>query len=326
MLSRLDVKFFKLAVGVDNLGKESDVDVVARCPVCGDSRTHKNKKRLHLYIKNNVTNVNCFNGDCSVHNKTMYSFLRDFYPNLLPQYKRENFNTTIESLANGDVFKNVSVEKEKADIDTFDLSPFMNDIETSQDALNYLQRRGYNYNGEFGKWYFGYQDLIIDETRYSIKDSIVIPLYYHDEMYGFYSRKIHEKMFYTYMKDTNIGYKIWNWFGVNKNEPVYIFEGIFDAISSGLKNSISALGAKIPDERIKELKHPVFVLDNDKTGLKNSLEYARRGYNVYVQPNDLEEKDMNELYMNHKDLNVSSIIQDNLFAGISAEVRIKAKL
>lgn len=99
MLDRLDVKYFKLAVGFDSIGRENEVDITARCPVCGDSRSHKSKKRLHLYVKNSVTNVNCFNGDCPVHNKTMYSFLRDFFPALIGQYKKEQFGTTVEKLA-----------------------------------------------------------------------------------------------------------------------------------------------------------------------------------------------------------------------------------
>lgn len=65
MLNRIDIKFFKLAVGMENIGKETDVDIVARCPICGDSQSNKRKKRLHLYIKNNVTiNLTFFTSSC----------------------------------------------------------------------------------------------------------------------------------------------------------------------------------------------------------------------------------------------------------------------
>lgn len=330
MLQRLDVKYFKLAVGLDNIGKETEVDIVARCPVCGDSRKNKKTKRLHLYTKGTVTNVNCFNGDCPVHNKTMYSFLRDFFPALLNQYKKENFGNTLEKLANGeteDVFQQFKQEEEteSTDILVHDLSPYLQDIAEVPEALAYLEGRGYTYNEQrFGKWYYGFQDLNIGETVYRITNSIVIPLYYKSEMYGFYSRNIENKTFYTYMHDANIGYKIWNWFKVKKNEPVFIFEGIFDAIASGLPNSIALMGAKIPEERLNELKKPVFVLDNDKTGLINSLEYSTRA-DVYIQPDKYVEKDMNDLKLNNN-INVSDLILKNIFSGISAEVRIKAKL
>lgn len=331
MLDRLDVKYFKLAVGLDAIGKENEVDITARCPICGDSRTHKNKKRLHLYIKNGVTNVNCFNGDCACHNKTVYSFLRDFFPALLNQYKKENFGNTLQKLANGETedvfgqFKKEEVKKE-SEVLIHDLSPYLRDIAEVPEALAYLEGRGYRYKeSRYGKWYFGFQDLKIGETLYKITNAIVIPLYYEGKMYGFYSRSILDKTFYTYMHDANIGYKIWNWFSVDKNQPVFIYEGIFDAIAGGLPNSIALMGAKLPEDRLKELKYPVFVLDNDRTGLINSLDYAKRAQ-VYIQPDKYVEKDMNELLMNHTGLDVSEMIQNNLYSGISAEVRIKAKL
>ena len=339
MLDRLDVKYFKLAVGLDNIGKETDVDISARCPVCGDSRKNKHSKRLHLYTKGNVTNVNCFNGDCAAQNKTVYSFLRDFFPALLNQYKKENFGNTMAKLAKGDTedvfgqFKKetpkeeLAENSEKAEVIVHDLSAYLQDIKNVPNALQYLEGRGHSYKeSDYGKWFYGYQDLKIGETLYKITDAIVIPLYYKGEMYGFYSRSIKDKTFYTYMNDANIGYKIWNWFGVDKDQPVYIYEGIFDAIAGGLPNSIALMGAKMPDVRLNELKKPVFVLDNDKTGMINSIEYAKRGYSVYVQPDRYTEKDMNEFKLNHLGLNVSGFIKDNIFSGISAEVRIKTKL
>lgn len=328
MLDRLDVKYFKLAVGLDNLGKETDVDISARCPVCGDSRKNKKAKRLHLYTKGSVTNVNCFNGDCACQNKTMYSFLRDFFPALLNQYKKENFGNTLERLAKGeteDVFQQFKTEEKVTDILLHDLTPYLRDISEVPEALEYLKGRGYSYDPKrYGKWYFGYQDLKIGETMYRITNAIVIPLYYNGQMYGFYSRNIENKTFYTYMHDANLGYKVWNWFNVKLDEPVFIYEGIFDAIAGGLPNSIALMGAKLPDERLQELKHPVFVLDNDKTGLINSLGYAKNAQ-VYVQPDKYIEKDMNELKLKHN-INVSDLILNNLFSGIAAEVRIKAKL
>lgn len=328
MLDRLDVKYFKLAVGLDNIGKESDIDIAARCPVCGDSRKNKRTKRLHIYKKGEVTNVNCFNGDCPCQNKSVYGFLREFFPELLNQYKRENFGNTMEKLAKGgteDVFQQFKKEEtpKESEVLIHDLTPYLHKIEEHPEALEYINKRGFNYDSKYGQWYFGFQDLKIGEITYKITDAIVIPLYYNDQMYGFYSRSIKDKTFYTYMHDANIGYKIWNWFNIDKDEPVYIFEGIFDAMSSGYDNVIAAIGAKIPEERIKELKYPIFCYDDDKTGLMNAMQQANNGYKVFVQPPGYA-KDMNENMLNGVDC--KKLIHDNLHTGISAEVRIKAKL
>jgi len=332
MLEKIDIKYFKLAVGSANIGTESDSDISARCPVCGDGNNKRNK-RLHLYNKGSVTNVNCFNGGCAVQNKTVHSFLRDFFPSIFAQYKKETFGDTLEKLSSGDVFKQFiksndsqSTEEQIKPVLTQDFSEYFTDISDSQKALDYLNRRNITYTKEYGKWYYGHQDLKIGDVLYKLSDSIIIPLYFKNEMYGFYSRKIDNKQFCTYMNSNNIGYKIWNWFNVDNDKPVYIFEGIFDAISSSLKNVIALMGASIPEDRLSELKNPVFVLDNDKTGMINSLKYAKRGFNVYIQPNEYKEKDMNELLMNHNGLNVPLMIQNNILTGISAEVRIKCKL
>jgi hypothetical protein len=343
VLKSISKKFFFLAVGYEHVGNSSDMDIAAKCPICGDSKKNKRLKRLHLYTKPgaDVDFITCFNGDCPVSNKTIYSFLRDFYPSLLTQYKRENFGITMSKLANKteDVFgefkkensnksgKALNEVEKKLPVLIHDLTPFFKNIEVVPCAIKYLKGRGFTYDKNiFGEWYYGYQDLKIGDILYKITNSIVIPLYYKKKMYGFYSRNIINKQFYTYMHNSNIGFKIAFWFDINKNEPVYIYEGIFDAISGGLSNSIAVMGSRIPEERLKELKHPVFVLDNDKTGLFNSINYAKNGYDVFVQPSQYKEKDMNELMLNHPDVNISKMIKDNIFSSISAEVRLKSKL
>ena len=332
MLDRIDVKYFKLAVGQDKIGNETEVDIAARCPVCGDSSKKRNSKRLHLYNKGSVTNINCFNGDCSCQNKTVYSFLRDFFPALLEQYKRETFSGTMQKLASGstadDVFSSFKKEpepilEETSPVQVQDLSPYLTELKNSELGLSYLTNRGINYDETYGKWYFGHQDLNISDTLYKITNAIVIPLYYKNEMYGFYSRNIYDKTFYTYMNDSNIGYKIWNWFNIDKSKPVYIFEGIFDAISSGFTNVIAAIGAKIPQDRINELSEPIFCYDSDRTGRLNAIDMSQKGHKVFVQPPGYK-KDMNENFMAGFD--TKKLIQDNLYSGISATIRLKSML
>lgn len=330
MIDKINKKYFFLAIGNSKIGKEHDNDITARCPICGDSNTKKHSTRLHLYNKNNIDLVHCFNGGCSLNDKnyTMFSFLKTFYPTLFDSYKSETSMSSLQKLLNEDAFENITVLptiKEKP-ITTHNLFDYFSPIEKHNEALLYLGKRGYFYNEQYGKFYFGFQDLQIGDKLYKITNCIIIPLYFEEEMYGFYSRNIANKEFWTYMPEVNIGYKIWNFFGIDKNRECYIFEGIFDAISSGLKNCIALMGAKIPQERLNELKKPVFVLDNDKTGLINSLGYAKQGYSVYVQPDKYKEKDMNELMLNNKDLNIAEMIKQNIYSSIMAQVKIQQKL
>ena len=331
MISSINKKYFLTAISGTKIGKQTDVDIAVRCPICGDSAKNQRSTRLHLFHKNGKDSIKCFNGDCALNNgvQTTQSFLYNFYPKLYESYKKETFFDKIDNLNNVDVFANIKkdiLERQEFKPTTHNLFSYFDDIIEHDEALTFLMKRGFNYFNLPYNWYFGTQDLKIGDILYKITNSIIIPLYYKDEMYGFYSRNIYNKEFYTYNPEQNVGYKIWNWYNIDKNENCYIFEGIFDALSSSFENIIAMMGAKIPNERIQELKKPIFVLDNDKTGILNSIEYARRGYLVYVQPDTYKEKDMNELMINHPEVDIQKLINDNLYTGISAEVRLKAKL
>lgn len=98
---------------------KQDLDIACRCPVCGDSRTRKNLKRLHLYQKGDVINVNCFNGDCSVKNMTPYRFFQDYNARVFEQfknfYKRKFFDKVqveraAKDLKSSDLFNKVKEE------------------------------------------------------------------------------------------------------------------------------------------------------------------------------------------------------------------------
>lgn len=361
MLDRIDIKYFKMAVGDSNI-RETDNDIAVSCPVCGDSRTNRNSRRLHLYKKGDYTGVNCFNGDCPVENKTVFSFLRDFFPSHLSSYRREKFQDNMHQMSqmsqmgkpsssgSSDVFdfgissktgvsgdfgdwENTEIAKlensEISPVVAIDLKNYITPIVEIPQALEYIKSRGLSYSPElYGDWFYGHQNLEIDDVLYKVQDSVIIPLYTDSsftKMYGFYSRSISEKFFSTFMQDINIGYKIWNYFNIDNTKEVYIFEGIFDAIASGLDNVIALMGAKLPEDRLREINNPVFVLDNDRTGLLNSIEYARKGCKVYIQ-NKYPQKDINSLMQDNPDLDVKAFIKNNLYKGILAEVNIKQKL
>lgn len=100
---------------------KQDLDIACKCPVCGDSRTRKNLKRLHLYQKGDVINVNCFNGDCSVKNMTPYRFFEDYNSRVFEQFK--NFYKR-------KFFDQIQVEKAQRELKSND--PF---ISVSEDDL-----------------------------------------------------------------------------------------------------------------------------------------------------------------------------------------------
>lgn len=330
-IDEIDKKYFKLAVGA-NLGKESNTDISAKCPVCGDSSS-KNTKRLHLYIKNGTSLVHCFNGDCAVHNN-MYNFLKIYYPDLLHSYKRERFNKTLNEMTSefngyGDInIHNTPSKIEISPLKTTVISDYtLNNrfIPMTQDCLDFLEMRNIQPREN---WYYSPKDLTIDGVFYKTKNSIIIPLYKNNQMYGFYSRNITEKIFATWIPECNSGYKIWNFFDIDKEIPTFIFEGIFDALSSGKKNIIALMGSTIPSDRLNEIKQPIFCLDNDKTGNIQALKYleVRPDAGIFIFPDEFYEKDLNETLKRYTSQEISDFISENIYFGIRAKVKLKMRL
>lgn len=118
---------------------KQDFDIACRCPVCGDSRTRKNLKRLHLYQKGEVINVNCFNGDCSVKNMTPYKFFQDYNSRVFEQfknfYKRKFFDQVQVERAAKDLKSSDQFNKVKEE-DLFAVNPEIQDPERAVREAN----------------------------------------------------------------------------------------------------------------------------------------------------------------------------------------------
>jgi len=329
MLDPIDVKYFKMAVGQSHIQKETSDDIAARCPICGDSKTGR-KARLHLYKKDNITLVNCFNGNCPCKNKPVRKFLKQFFPDLAFTYNREVFSSknllrSFEDPLDFTSQVDTSFMKKEPTNFTNGLKAVLTKIEGSP-AEQYLGSRGFTLGDirGLGQWYWCPVDLKIGDRTFKTSGSIVIPLYKGSNIYGFYSRHITEKVFYSYVGPDSQGFKVWNWFNIDKTQPVYVFEGIFDALSAikcGLVNSVACMQATLPEDRLKELIEPIFCLDNDKTGLNNILKLCKN-YKVCVFNSAY--KDCNEMLLHG--LNVKNEILTGITSGIMAEIKIRQKL
>ena len=143
---------------------KQDLDIACRCPVCGDSRTRKNLKRLHLYQKGDVINVNCFNGDCSVKNMTPYRFFEDFNYRVFEQfknfYKRKFFDQiqvekAAKELKSSDPFISVSED------DLFAFNPEIQDPEREHNKDLVLEMiRNFEWTLDDSKDMKAFKDLV----------------------------------------------------------------------------------------------------------------------------------------------------------------------
>jgi len=200
-------------------------------------------------------------------------------------------------------------------------------IDVPDEAKKYIENRGISVQDS---WLYSpkHNKIKFNNVDINLSEYIIVPLTIGDKWYGFQALAWKEKRFFIYMVTGNSGYKVENWDKINKDEPVYIFESIYDRLSSGLENSVAALGANLHDDRIKELKQPVFCLDNtlvDEKAKEETIKYLHLGYKALIWPQGSEKfKDTNDLRkLKVPYEKISKMITANIHQGIAGTIRAK---
>lgn len=350
-LDLIDIKYFKLAV--NGPYRESQVDIAAKCPICGDSKFKKSVKRLHLYIKGETTLIHCFNGDCELNTqKSLYNFLKIYKQDLLFSYKNEKFKNNINynfQIEESKIDENMSsnwtqnflIQKEQPfnqkeqkssisnNLDNFKVYDVPKQLQKGNsieiDKFLILRRLSLDLIKNFGDYYYANDNLLINGTFYPIKGFLVLPFWYGEygkKMYGFNARSLKEKKFINATLNKNYG--IWNFFNVDLNSPVFIFEAILDALSFNkmypkLTNIIALNTAHIDLNVLKLIKQPVFCLDNDKVGIQKMIDYTNitPNANFLIYDENLKYKDFNEALQNN------DIIKLKFEKGFKAKLLLK---
>ena len=201
----------------------------------------------------------------------------------------------------------------------------------SDDATRYLQGR----NLDPSLYFYSTDWLNFNGKNMPLKNCIIIPLWVLQDdnvLYGFQARSIESKFFYTYIPEENSGFKVWNWFGIDKTKPTFIFESAFDAESSGLPldRVCAALGADLNDERIAELSQPIFCFDNqrvDETSRRKTVQLLKKGYKCFVWDKTINCKDTNDAIRSEYTKNeMAKYILSHLETGMTGIIKAKLKM
>jgi len=161
-----------------------------------------------------------------------------------------------------------------------------------------------------------YKDMKPDDPR------IVIPFYDEEHnLIAFQGRAlIDNKIRYiTIRMNSYSGPLIYGLDRVNKDSPVYVVEGPIDSIF--LPNSIAVAGSDL--NRVSAMfKNPVMVFDNEprnKDICKIMALSISKGHRVVIWPDDMKEKDINDIVGSGKD--AFSLMIDNIYSGLTAQAK-----
>lgn len=289
-LNFINAKYFKM-LNPEVSGTSNDL--ACKCHICGDSKT-KRKKRLHLFTKDSVNDsVHCFN--CG-YSSSAYNYFKEFHSEYFSQYKNELNANKLSSL------KDVNLSdfgQTKKSLDTITFEEFKEHFkQLDRSGAEYLLNRNFTKDDINNmKVLQGNGMVNLFGKSLNLNDFIVIPLLDENlNVFGYQARGINEKRFLTVILD---GYpKVWGLHTLKENSQIYVFESIFDAVSSGFDSTLAVLGIGSTLSVVKDYKDCVIFFDNqhiDEASLKTCLELAKSGYKIVIWDKTVKAKDVNEL-------------------------------
>ena len=288
-----------------------------RCPICGDSKKHKNKARGYLYQVKTNTNFKCHNCGASL---SFNNFLKQIDTSLHKQYTMEKFK---EGFAGG---RNFVVEepkfefkkpvfKKKLDLPRADEIPI---------AKEYLEKRKLDPS----KFYFAYKFKEWTNTQKQTFDTIgrdesriIIPMYDEDKiLIGFQGRSLgpNSVKYITVMINEDAP-KIYGLDKIDNEKPIFIIEGPFDATL--VQNAVAMCGSDL-DIRSFGWSDYIYVYDNEPRNREIVNRIAKtidRGDKVVIWPTTVEEKDINDMVLGGQ--NIMSVLESNTYSGLQAKVK-----
>ena len=294
-----------------------------RCPICGDSATSKKKARGYLFPHKLDLFYKCHN--CSF-SSPFAGLLQRIDSEMFKRYALEKFynkqvkKKEIEYNYEAPVFK----QKMK-----FDTAIPIADLDDDHDAKSYLTNRRLPYD------YFYYTENFSKFTK-EVKNKvnsfgdprIIIPFLSSDgKLMAYQGRSLSPfgQRYVTEKLHPNAP-KIFGLERVSIKDTIYITEGPFDSLF--VPNGIAMAGSdsnqwikKFPKEKI------VMVLDNEPrsiTIVKKYEKFIQEGYNIFVWPSYIHEKDLNDLALNdnYPHTKILETINSNTFCGIKATLKV----
>jgi len=286
-----------------------------RCPICGDSKTSKNKARGYIYAVKSNTNFKCHNCGASM---SLNSLIKKLDVILHKQY-------TLEKFKDGHTGRNFVADEpnfvfEKPKFAQKIVLPLCSEVVV---ARTYLQNRKIDPT----KFYFAenFDEFVrtfegVDYSYMGRESRIIIPLFRERNLIGFQGRSLgpNKIKYITVMLDDNAP-KIYGLDTIRGDAPVFVTEGPFD--STFIRNAIAMCGADADVNRWG-ISDPVYVYDNEprnKEIVTRIDKTIQRGDKIVIWPNNIMEKDINDMVIAGH--NVQNLLESNTYSGLEAKLK-----
>lgn len=319
---------------LDRFSRKSSGKYNFRCPVCGDSSKNKYKARGWIYEVQGKSMFHCFNCDVSM---TVPNFIKMLDSSLYSEYVIEKMrdNKTAEQIdlenfvnkmkvpdfRKSDVLmglKKVSQLKPEHPIKKYIMNRM---IPNEYHAKLFVCPNFYQHCNGIIPNKFSKESLRRDETR------LLIPFLDREKkVHAFQGRAMGSSgiKYITIVVDEDVP-KVYGLDTVDFNRTTYVFEGPIDSMF--IPNSIATAGGDIVSAlHGLDRTNMVIVLDNEpraRETIKKLEKAVMQGFKVCVWPENVVEKDVNDMVMSGlTPEHIKYIIDSNTHSGLAAKMAI----
>lgn len=315
----LNPEYYLNQLNLENLIKKSAYLYQMRCPICGDSKTIKQKKRGFLIYKNQDWFYFCHN--CSYASSFKY-FIHSLNSNLYKKYIKDSFLNK-----NKEIQKEIGIKSgELIEPENYNFFKLSSKYLKNNDKWKFILEKADQFL--FDRKLEFLRDKIFLSLHQKWYFRIILPIFNETGMYGFQARtltKSHNK-YLTFFCDESQP-KIYNYFNIDKENPILVTEGIIDSLF--LNNSIAMLGSNlyVKNTKLDKFKDKlIFIFDNDVTGKEKQEKYLNKGFSIATWPNQFSQyKDINEI-IQHNNINkddLSQIFIEKRLTGFKGKILYK---
>lgn len=297
-----------------------------RCPVCGDSKKDKSKKRGWITInsKTQSPSYHCWNCDTRM---SAYAFIAFLENKSIQEIKKEFWALHKEDM------KNILV-------------PHIEEKEIEETENKIIQ-----YGDSWIPWDQNIDSKIVIESR-KILEAPFIPqnwkLYYdkktnriaipwiRDGQMTYYQLRALGSSPQKYLFPPDTKKDVFGLDSFDESFPyVFYCEGVFDCIF--IKNALAIGGLHLTEYQKEIIKNKVNIIENhvmffdnqwtDLSSMNESIKQAKLGKNIFVWPKEIKEKDVNEYVINHNSNPFSDkeFLKNNTYSGMVALMKLKFK-
>lgn len=265
-------EFLSKIIDSKNIEDHGPYKLVFRCPVCGDSKKNKYKKRGFLLISSDgKSTIGCLNCD---YRASFYYFLKINYPELCSEWLMNvilNDGTYVRQL-----------EEEVKEICHINYDEFI-PLKNKDDSINRKKTIRLINHRRLPK-HIAKNFLYADNGNF--ENRMIIPYYYKDGTFKYFeARDLTGNSPQKYKFPRAMPQELYNIGFIDKTKYFFVFEGVLDSIF--VNNSIAIGGVtkfnRLLDE-IDEKYYPniVVVFDGDIDGIKKSYKLLKKGFKVFV--------------------------------------------